>query len=101
MSDLEIIINYFFDYAYSSGFANIENENLQLNENEIVNNFKNGTYGKLKVSANLTFFVDSFESKLYKLNNYGEVIVFNQLICLVQLIREYFFYLIKIILFMK
>lgn len=55
MSDLEIIINYFFDYAYSSGFANIENENLQLNENEIVNNFKNGTYGKLKVSANLTF----------------------------------------------
>lgn len=91
MSDLEIIINYFFDYAYSSGFANIENENLQLNENEIVNNFINGTYGKLKVSANLTFFVDSFESKLYKLNNYGEVIVFNQLICLVQLIREYIF----------
>lgn len=91
MSDLEIILNYFFDYAYSSGYAYIENKNLQLNENEIVNNFKNGTYGKLKVCANLTFFVDSFESKLYKLNNYGEVIVFNQLICLVQFIREYIF----------
>lgn len=37
------------------------------------------------------FFVDSFESKLYKLNNYGEVIVFNQLINLVQFIREYIF----------
>lgn len=67
MSDLEIILNYFFDYTYSSGYANIENKNLQLNENKIVNNFKNGTYGKLKVCANLAFFVDSFESKLYKL----------------------------------
>ena len=91
ISDIEILFNYFLDFAYSKRYKELNEKNMSFDEKVIRNNFMGGEYSEIKLLANMTWFVNNFEDKLYKLNGYVERGLFIKLVNLVQYLKEYNF----------